>query len=328
MNEHTEIKNSVLLDALDKRWNDYYAELKLCRRETSKEVIHDLRVATRRLLSVIELLRAIAPQPRLQRLRKLLKDQLERFEELRDIQVMVVEVSENLKELPEAAPFLAYLQKQEKKFLRTAKRQVAVLKPGNLIKRISTIRKSVVRLSDGSDDINSSLLETVDDAFGLVLHRSGMLDQSRTASIHRLRIAFRQFRYLVEIIHPALPSYPRDELGALHEFQGTMGDIQDIEILLNILAEFSEKEPSYDLEPVHRYFQQRHSEAVHLFFQGAARVKTFWRSSRTAPFPWNRKPRRPKSTWKPPASRQEDDARGGETGDQSVLPSTLQGSVS
>jgi len=296
-----EIRNELLLEALDKRWTEYYIELKLCRREASMEVIHDLGVATRRLLAMIELLRAVFPHPRLQRMRKVLKEQLARFEELRDTQVMVVEILETLKELPEAAPFLAHLQKQEKKLLRTAKRQVTVLKPGNLIKRVSTIRKSVVRLLDGGEDINPCLLEIIDDAYALVLHRSGMLDKTRTATIHRLRIAFRKFRYLVEIVHPVLPNYPGDNLGTLHDFQGTMGDIQDIEILLNILAEFSEKETSINLEPVSRHFQKRHSESVRQFFLEAPKVKSFWRTSRTGSFPWNGKPRRRRPTPKPPA---------------------------
>jgi CHAD domain-containing protein len=288
-----ETKPNLLLEALDKRWNDYYAELKLCRHETTKEAVHDLRVATRRLISLIELLRAILPHPRLQKLRRSFKSQLDDFEELRDIQVVAVEVSEVLDDLPEAKEFLSHLEKREKRLLRAVGKQVHILKPGNLIKRISAVRKSVVKAADGEEGLDRQLLDTVDDAFALVLHRSELLDPAKPASIHRLRIAFRRFRYLVEIIHPVLPDYPKESLGHLHDFQDSMGIVQDIEILLNHLAEFSEKEPSFNPKPVRRYFQQRHAEVVGIFFKGAPKARSFWRSSRRAAFPWRRRRRAP-----------------------------------
>ena len=58
----------LLLEALEKRWKNYRVELKRCRAEFSNEAVHDLRVAVRRLLAVIELLNAISPRPRLQKL--------------------------------------------------------------------------------------------------------------------------------------------------------------------------------------------------------------------------------------------------------------------
>ncbi len=219
----SDTETSLLLNALDKRWNEYYTELKLCRREASREAIHDLRVAARRLLAVIELLRAIMPHPRLQRMRTSFKNQLDNLEELRDTQVVLAEISEVMGELPESKLFLVYLEKREKRLLQTAEKQVYLLKPGNLIKRISAVRRSVVKLSEDGKDINSHLLETVDDAFGLVLHRSEMLDQTRPATIHRLRIAFRKFRYMAEIVQPGLPGYPPENLGLLHEFQELNG---------------------------------------------------------------------------------------------------------
>jgi CHAD domain-containing protein len=55
--------NQLLLEALEKRWKTFLAELKRCRAEFSNEAVHDLRVALRRLLSLIQLLNCVEPRP-------------------------------------------------------------------------------------------------------------------------------------------------------------------------------------------------------------------------------------------------------------------------
>lgn len=47
---------TILLEALETRWKKFRAEVKTCRRDFSEKAVHDLRVATRRLLAVFDLL--------------------------------------------------------------------------------------------------------------------------------------------------------------------------------------------------------------------------------------------------------------------------------
>src|SRR5687767_12035861 len=97
--------NQLLLEALDKRWKKYRAELKRCRAEFSNEAVHDLRVAARRMLALIQLLNSIAPRPHLQKLNRAFKNQLDEFDDLRDTQVILAEISETIKELPQLQKF-------------------------------------------------------------------------------------------------------------------------------------------------------------------------------------------------------------------------------
>jgi CHAD domain-containing protein len=113
----------LLLEALEKRWKTYRTELKRCRTEFSNEAVHDLRVATRRLLAVIELLNTISPRPRLQKLPRALKDQLDEFDDLRDTQVMLAELSEVVQELPQLHDFQKHLQFMEAKMLRNLRKK-------------------------------------------------------------------------------------------------------------------------------------------------------------------------------------------------------------
>ena len=109
--EETKLEpNQLLLKALEQRWKNYRAELKRCRAEFSNEAVHDLRVATRRMLALIQLLNSISPRPRLQKLTRAFKYQLDEFDDLRDTQVILAEISEILQELPQLQDFQKHLQ--------------------------------------------------------------------------------------------------------------------------------------------------------------------------------------------------------------------------
>src|SRR5262245_44734250 len=98
-------ETNVLSDSLAERWDKYRAQLKTCKDELSEEAVHDLRVATRRLLAVMDLLRILDPHPRVKKVRRVLKDQLDSLDELRDTQVMLVDISESMTEFPDLQRF-------------------------------------------------------------------------------------------------------------------------------------------------------------------------------------------------------------------------------
>src|SRR5687768_14818972 len=111
--------NRFLVEALDQRWEKYRAELKRCRAEFSNEAVHDLRVASRRMLAFARLMNSVSPRPRFQKLSRAFKDQLDEFDDLRDIQVVLAEISETIHELPQLQAFQEHLQNAEKSLLKT-----------------------------------------------------------------------------------------------------------------------------------------------------------------------------------------------------------------
>jgi CHAD domain-containing protein len=64
------------------------------------------------------------------------------------------------------------------------------------------------------------------------------IDPANTDTIHRTRIAFKRFRYMVEALATLLPGVTDRRLAAMHHYQTMMGDIQDIEVLLATLGNF------------------------------------------------------------------------------------------
>src|SRR5919106_4715532 len=168
-NASTLTVNKLLLEALDKRWKNYRPELKRCRDEFSNEAVHDLRVAARRMLAIIRLLNSISPRPRLQKLNRAFKDQLNEFDELRDTQVILAEISETLQELPQLQEFQDYLQGVEKSLLKTLRKKLKVIDLFDVSKRIRRMRESLKAEANG--ELVLQILQTVDDAFLITKQR-------------------------------------------------------------------------------------------------------------------------------------------------------------
>jgi CHAD domain-containing protein len=276
---------SLLIETLENRWKIYRSELKRCRKGPSEEAIHDLRVATRRLLALVDMLRIISPHPRLQKLRRAFKNQLDNLDDLRDTQVMLVEVSETVNDLPELALFYNYLTKREYHLLKSAAKSVRSLQNSNVRTRLDSTRKALFKMED-ENWLQRALLQSVDDAFETVLRRFRRIEPTQPATIHRVRIAFKKFRYMVEIIYPLVPSFPETSFKAMHDYQDMMGAIQDLEVLISTFDDFAKNDTSYDPEPVRRYYQQRHTEAINTYLEDMHQINTFWRIGPESPFFW------------------------------------------
>ena len=277
--------NQLLLEGLENRWKKYREELNRCRAEFSNEAIHDLRVAVRRLLAFIQLLNSISPRPRLRKLNRAFKDQLDEFDELRDTQVILAELSEILRELPQLLEFQNHLRSEEQKILRSLRKKIKKLDTSESKKRIHKTCESIEKMED---ELEVQILQAVDDAFLLVKQRYNAADLARPASLHRVRVVFKSFRYMVEIVQPLLQDFPLENLKRMNDYQSLMGEIQDAEVFTQTLADYSERASLSDPEPVRRYEERRHADAISAYEKQMNQLTTFWRSAPDQPFPWEK----------------------------------------
>src|SRR6266508_5960643 len=278
--------NEFLMEALDQRWKNYRAELKRCRTEFSNEAVHDLRISARRMLAFIQLLNYISPRPRLQKLNRAFKDQLDEFDQLRDTQVILAELSETLQELPQLQEFHRYLQEVEKGLLKTLRKKLKVIDLFDVSKRIRRMRESLKAESDSH--LTLPVFQAVDDAFLATKQRQNWITPTAATTIHRVRIAFKTFRYMVEIVHPLLNDFPSENLKQMHDYQSLMGEIQDIEIIMQTLAEAPLHLSTFDPEPVRRYYERCHADAISAYLEAMNQLDTFWRPAPDQPFPWEK----------------------------------------
>jgi CHAD domain-containing protein len=278
--------NQFLLDALDERWKNYRAELKRCRTEFSNEAVHDLRSSARRMLAFIQVMNAISPRPHLQKLNRAFKDQLDDFDGVRDTQVILADVSETLQQLPQLQEFEVHLQGVEKGLLKTLRKKLKVIDLFDVSKRIRRMHASLKTESD--DNLILPILQAVDDAFLLTKQRQNWVNPAAANTIHRVRLIFKTFRYMVEIVHPLVNDFPSENLKRMHEYQSLMGEIQDVEVIMQALAEAPLSLSSLDREPVRRYYERCHAEAISAYLAVTDQLDTFWRPAPDRSFPWEK----------------------------------------
>jgi CHAD domain-containing protein len=282
-------KSNVLNESLEQRWAKYRAELRNCKREFSQEAVHDLRVATRRLLAVMDILRLIDPQPRVQKARRFLKRQLDSLDELRDTQVMLVEVSESMADFPDLKDFDGHLLSREKKLLRKTRKAIKASQPSDLKKRVEKIRSS---LEENVQDRGwtARLLSVVDQAYARAKQAFGQVEASQPASIHRFRVAFKKFRYMVEVVQLALKGFPEAYFKQMHDYQSRMGDVQDAVVFLSTLAEYAEQTEATDrLASAREAFDNQRRNRITKFMNGKEELGLFWRAAPDQSFSWEQK---------------------------------------
>jgi CHAD domain-containing protein len=272
------LSDSPLLSSYDERWKKYRAQYKTCRMEFSEEAVHDLRVNARRMLAMLDIARDLAPHSRIQKARKDLKDMINELDELRDVQVMLVEISENLEFLPELKAFQKSLKKREAKLLRSAYKHIKQNGLSELSKRIKKTHESLVDLEKDETLFTARLLEVTDNAYALAGQAYGQIDSAQPSTIHSLRIAFRKFRYLVEITYPYVENYPAENFERMHHYQDMMGNIQDAQVFLNSFLEYVE-EHAKDLkkENVIEFYARKLNTLIADFMKNKGELSVFWK---------------------------------------------------
>jgi CHAD domain-containing protein len=276
----------LLLNSLEKSGADYRKNLKLCQNEFSRKTVHDLRISIRRLLAILDVVRFVTSASRIEKLSDGLKQQLDDVSKLRDIQVMLDRVSEDVDRLPELEPLQKYLKKWEKREQNSSQKHVENVKPSWINKRLPKLQETLQELS--ADELNHKLPQAVDEAYLTVVQRYSEIDPAQLVSIHHLRVPFKKFRYMVEAISPCLPDFPEALLQTLHDYQTQMGDIHDLQVLLETLTKFAEDDDSFRPEPIRRFYEQSLADQLSNYLKDKDEVLHFWRTTPLVAFPWQK----------------------------------------
>lgn len=234
---------SSLLAVFDRRVAVYLAQLAHCRDSLDEESVHDLRVAIRRLLALLALLRSRGFGLRGKKLRRALKSQLASLSALRDTQVMLARVTALLPQWPAGEAMLLALQARERDLLAQASAALAVVDTGRLQRRQRKLRR---RLVDWSGDVDAAVDTALLQARDALLARRVslpatsidpvLLDPALLDRLHRERIAWKHFRYTAEILREIDPaSCDKAWLDALRAQQTLLGSIQDARVFIAAL---------------------------------------------------------------------------------------------
>lgn len=215
----------------------YRKRLARCQQKFSERAVHELRIETRRILALLDLLEALRFAPPLKKLRKTFKKRLDAFDDLRDTHVHLVLLKPLWKEFPEAGELKQHLRKCEKRLVSELSRKIQTTKSRRMNRELRQIEKSLRHSGDVPATGRSRSLAHVllAGAFRRVVLLRRQIKRNQPPTIHRMRVAFKRFRYTAEFLQPFLPQFTPERLARMKAFQGAAGDIQDTAVLLGRL---------------------------------------------------------------------------------------------
>lgn len=271
----------MLAEALESRWQTYRKQLRYCQEEFSAEGVHELRVATRRLLAQFVLLDCVTASSPLEKARRVLKSRLTALSDLRDTHVQLLFIDQKITAYPELAGLRAWVQRHERQLVESASDNVSRCKTRKLERCVSAMDKELTvnaHRSRAQERLASAVLRATARAFAEAVQRRQAIHLAELRTIHQTRIAFKRFRYMVESLSPALTSLSKRQLRALAYYQRKMGIIQDLEVMqrgvTRFLQEHKKAEPT--LRRFCHYLWQRRSRALRSFLKTADRLFDFW----------------------------------------------------
>jgi CHAD domain-containing protein len=231
-----------LAAAFRDQWRRYRKGLKCCRKGYSAAAVHETRVAARRLLSLVELADRGLSARDAEAAQAALKRQMKVFKELRDTQVQLQAVARMRRTQPAAEGFYGYLIEREQRLIRRTRKAVRRIDLRSLRRRIAACRDRLEeQRRKGNLRAASPLIRAVNRAFARTQELRARIDPADTETIHRTRIAFKKFRYMVEALAPCMPGLTPAIPGAMRAYQALMGNIQDTEVVLAGLDKFARK---------------------------------------------------------------------------------------
>ncbi len=267
-----------LAATLPRQWRRYRKRLQRCQQKFSAAAVHDSRIETRRLQATLELLAAFIPERELKKPRRALKKHLDAFDNLRDTQVQMAFVKPVRRAFPAAHAFHAWLCQRETRFIREARKAVKQIKTRRVGKRIAAFERELrcQRKHTTPEEAFRIAQSAIRLAFVEVSRRCRRVRAADTRTIHRTRIAFKRFRYMVEALSPLLPAVTDKHRAAMRRYQALMGEVQDMNVLLAALDEFTDAgECHFAAQPLRAEFVRRGEQLVHRYIAAAPNLWSF-----------------------------------------------------
>jgi CHAD domain-containing protein len=273
----------LLAGSLDERWNVFLHQVARSRRRPSEAAIHDLRVATRRLMSLISMIESVVPNARLEKIRRQLRRHLKAFNDLRDIHVQILRARVLEKRFHSIRPFLTDLRVRERRLMREAGREVRSIRVPSLERVFAEELEGTLYLFGHSSTkaAGEAIFTGMGGrAFAAAVQRRQAIDPADSRSIHRFRVAFKRFRYTVEILQPRLGWAGKALMKQMNAYQTSMGEIQDLEVLTASIKSFAMRRgqmASLACLPVYQHLAELRRKAVDDFLRNADQLFGFWR---------------------------------------------------
>ena len=228
-----------LADVLRERFAEVVSNREAALSETGVEGVHDMRVAIRRLRSMISDFARIAEKFPLKNVRKDLKRLADALGEVRDADVSI----EALRKLRDKADdekvttgidiFIERFRAQRAEAIEQLKPYLSPEYIGDLSAQFEKALKSSINqrelftVSNLADAQGQIISNRVDDFRKLA---DAFYDPFSVKSLHRLRIAGKHLRYAIELFLPDLQTEAKDLAESVAKMQTHLGEVHDHDV--------------------------------------------------------------------------------------------------
>jgi CHAD domain-containing protein len=235
--------------------------------------VHDLRVALRRCRSMAEGLGTLDPHPAWKKMRKTGKHVFHQLGALRDVQVMAEWIGQlGPPDDQVTTTLLAYTQSQEQSLKREAATALQMFdrKRWSYWSAILPERSEQTRLTGLA--FRHLALERLQEARHL--HRQAFRNRTK-ASLHRVRIGLKKFRYTTESF---LPELHRNWEADLKEMQDLLGEVHDLDVLWTVALHLRAFPQEHDRARWHEIVQRERMVRVEKYRARMLGRKSLWQT--------------------------------------------------
>jgi CHAD domain-containing protein len=277
-----------LAETLGDRWKTYRACIRSCQDDFSEKSVHKLRVATRRLIAQLLIVGCVIPGRTPKRARRVLKRRLKALGKLRDTHVQRLYIQGRMERFPELVLVEDVLRQRERRLREAAARKVKGFKTRKLAKWILNLQLGLA-MAPSTEGRPDRLLKVVaratGKAFATLVSRRNAIDPANPETIHRTRIAFKKFRYMVESLSPDFTGLGKRQLRALARYQERMGTLQDLEIIERCITGFARQDEGIGslLAPFSRCLRATRARSLRCFLRSADELFQSWPPARLGP---------------------------------------------
>ena len=237
---------ATLLRLFDQHWAGWRRGVEACRDGLSRPAVHQLRVDSRRLLSLLDLVREVVPVPAGadQRATRAVETLLDALGPLRDAQnqrnrVKRTRPGEGVDSLRR------HLKRREARLAKRARRALEDVDGAKVEKAIARLRAEVATpgAAGAPAERPLRLARAVDLVAADARNRLAEFDLDRPRTAHRLRIALKRFRYAMEIAVRISPEIDAGGQATVRALQRRLGRAHDADVLLERLDRFARRHP-------------------------------------------------------------------------------------
>lgn len=198
---------------------------------------------------------------------------------LRDVQVQLLMVRDRLQQFPALEPLRTVLLLREGRMLKQISRSVArvnqTLLRAGVMQCVSEMRR-LYRSALVRQASESALEGALGAAFTRVASMRIHVDRRVPATMHTMRVAFKKFRYASEILRPV---FGGDLHKAMNAFQTKMGDLHDLEVLLESVKAYAAQQPQPVLFiPVQKELERQCQKESDIFMRSVNDFQGFFRA--------------------------------------------------